>query len=222
MKVCTLSSFACLLFLTTSFTLVAAQASYNISDLGTLGSGGYSVSRGVNVAGQVTGATGAGASSEVFFYANGSMTNLGTLGGTSGIGNAINTSGQVAGYSQNASGTYRAFLSSGSNLLDIGDLGGGSAVGYAINDLGHVVGSAVTTNGENHPFLYRNGRMIDLGTLGSSGNDWWNVALRHQQCRGSHGHVLRRSGKLLRLRLEKRKDDQDGNLGRPMEPGLRH
>ena len=117
MKVCTLSSFACLLFLTTSSALVAAQASYTISDLGTLG--GYSVSRGVNVAGQVTGATGAGAKSEAFLYSNGSMTNLGTLGGTSGIGNAINTSGQVAGYSQNASGTYRAFLSSGSNLLDI-------------------------------------------------------------------------------------------------------
>ena len=88
----------------------------------------------------MTGATGASANSEVFLYSNGSMTNLGTLGGTSGIGNAINTSGQVAGYSQNASGTYRAFLSSGSNLLDIGDLGGGSAVGYGINDLGQVVG----------------------------------------------------------------------------------
>jgi probable HAF family extracellular repeat protein len=172
----TLSSFACVLFLTTSSTLVAAQASYTISDLGTLGSGGYSVSRGVNATAQMTGATGAGANSEAFLYSNGSMTNLGTLGGTSGIGNAINTSGQVAGYSQNASGTYRAFLSSGSNLLDIGDLGGGSAVGYGINDLGQVVGSAVTTNGENHPFLYRNGRMIDLGTLGSSDNDWWNVA----------------------------------------------
>jgi probable HAF family extracellular repeat protein len=170
MKARVLFSFACVLLFTTPATLVA-QATYTIIDLGALGSDGYSVSRGVNSSAQVTGATGAGASSEVFFYANGSMTNLGTLGGTSGIGNAINTSGQVAGYSQNASGTYRAFLSSGSNLLDIGDLGGGSAVGYGINDLGQVVGSAVTTNGENHPFLYRNGRMIDLGTLGSSGND---------------------------------------------------
>jgi probable HAF family extracellular repeat protein len=82
----------------------------------------------------------------------------------------------VAGYSQNSSQAYRAFLSSGSTLTDIGDLGGGSAVAYGLNDLGFVVGSAVTAKGENHPFLYRNGRMTDLGTLGSSNNDWWNSA----------------------------------------------
>jgi probable HAF family extracellular repeat protein len=163
-----------MLFLTSA--LCAAQSSYTITDLGALGTHSYSVARGVNASAEVTGATGAGSESEVFFYSNGAMTNLGTLGGSSGIGNAINTSGEVAGYSQNASGTYRAFLSSGSTLLDIGDLGGGSAVAYGMNDLGQVVGSAVTAKGENHPFLYRNGRMIDLGTLGSSGNDWWNVA----------------------------------------------
>jgi probable HAF family extracellular repeat protein len=177
MKACgALSSFACVLFLIAASSLGTAQTSYTITDLGTLRGNGYSVARGVNSTAEVTGAAGAGAVSEVFFYSNGSMTNLGTLGGASGIGNAINASGQVAGYSQDAGGTYRAFLSSGSNLLDIGDLGGGSAVAYGINDLGQVVGSAVTAKGENHPFVYRNGRMIDLGTLGSSNNDWWNVA----------------------------------------------
>src|ERR1035438_5140703 len=99
-----------------------------------------------------------------------------SIGGTSGIANGINTSGQVAGYSQNSSNTYRAFLSSGSTLTDIGDLGGGSAVAYAINDHGQVVGSAVTAKGENHPFLYSGGKMIDLGTLGSSGNNDWKSA----------------------------------------------
>src|SRR5260370_24262744 len=85
--------------------------------------------------------------------------------------------GQVAGYSQHANGTYRAFLSSGGSLVDIGDLGGGSAVAYAINDLGQVVGSAVTSGHANHPFLYSNGQMIDLGTLGSpDNNSWWNSA----------------------------------------------
>src|SRR5260370_23379373 len=93
------------------------------------------------------------------------MTNLGTLGGPSGIGNGINKSGQVAGYSTNSSGTYRAFLASGGSMTDIGDLGGGSAVAYSINDAGQVVDSAVTADGSNHPFLYSNGHMIDLGTL---------------------------------------------------------
>ncbi|PYX48812.1 MAG: hypothetical protein DMG79_10905, partial [Acidobacteria bacterium] len=168
-----LSPFACTLLLAGASSVCSAQTSYSITDLGTLSSNGYSVARAVNSAAEVTGAAGTNNSnvSYVFLYNNGEMTSLGTLGGESGIGNGINTSGQVAGYSQNSSSTYRAFLSSGSTLTDIGDLGGGSAVAYALNDLGWVVGSAVTAKGENHPFLYRNGHMIDLGTLGSANNN---------------------------------------------------
>lgn len=171
-----LATLACIL--TAGAGLCAAQTSYTVTDLGVLGTNGYSVARAVNATGEVTGAAGENNSniSDIFVYSNGTMSSLGTLGGTSGIGNGINSSGQVAGYSTNSYGTYRAFLSTGSTLTDIGDLGGGSAVAYALNDLGAVVGSAVTAKGENHPFLYRNGRMIDLGTLGSSGNDWWNSA----------------------------------------------
>jgi probable HAF family extracellular repeat protein len=172
------STIVCIVSLTAASSLCAAQASYSVTDLGTLSSNGYSVARAVNATAEVTGAAGTNNSnlSDVFAYSDGAMTSLGTLGGTSGIGNGINVSGQVAGYSTNSAGTYRAFLSDGTTLTDIGDLGGGSAVAYALNDLGEVVGSAVTADGENHPFLYRNGRMIDLGTLGSSGNDWWNSA----------------------------------------------
>ncbi len=159
-------------------SLCAAQTTYTVTDLGTLSSNGYSVARGVNLTGAVTGAAGNNNSnvSSVFLYSSGTMTSLGTLGGNSGIGNGINASGQIAGYSQNSSGAYRAFLASNGTLTDLGDLGGGSAVAYAINDVGQVVGSAVTAKGENHPFLYSGGKMIDLGTLGSSGNDWWNSA----------------------------------------------
>jgi probable HAF family extracellular repeat protein len=159
-------------------TLCSAQTSYSITDLGTLNTNGYSVAKSVNASAQVTGAAGTTNSnlSDVFFYSNGAMSSLGTLGGSSGIGNGINRSGQVAGYSTNSTGTYRAFLSTNGTLTDIGDLGGGSAVAYGINDLGWVVGSGVTAKGENHPFLYRNGKMFDLGTLGSKNNDWWNVA----------------------------------------------
>jgi probable HAF family extracellular repeat protein len=173
-----LSALAGILLLTAASSLCAAQTSYSVTDLGTLSSNGYSVASAINATAQVTGAAGTSNSSlsDIFFYSNGDMTSLGTLGGASGIGNGINASGQVAGYSQNSVGTYRAFLSSGSTLTDIGDLGGGSAVAYGINDLGWAVGSGVTAKGENHPFLYRNGRMTDLGTLGSGNNDWWNSA----------------------------------------------
>ena len=152
---------------------------YAVTDLGTVPGMDWSVARAINSAHQITGASGKSNANldDVFLYSNGTMTNLGTLGGSSGVGNGINAFGQVAGYSQNANGTYRAFVSNGGRLTDIGDLGGGSAVAYAINDLGQVVGSSVTSGHANHPFLYSNGQMIDLGTLGSpDGNSWWNSA----------------------------------------------
>lgn len=164
--------------------LIAAPAfcanhTYTMVDLGTPAGDAYSVPRAVNASGQVTGAAGPNNSPDgsVFIYSNGSYTILGTLGGNSGIGNGINASGQVTGYSQNASGAYRAFISNGDSLVDIGDLGGGSAVAYGINDAGQAVGSSVTEDGSNHPFLYSNGQMTDLGTLGSpEGGEWWNSA----------------------------------------------
>ncbi|HEY6765103.1 MAG TPA: hypothetical protein VI386_10045 [Candidatus Sulfotelmatobacter sp.] len=164
------------------FTLAAtsfcAAQNYTVTDLGALSSNGYSVAQSVNSTGEVTGASGNDSTnrSDIFIYSKGTMTSLGTLGGTSGIGLGINASGQIAGYSQNSSNTYRAFLASDGKLTDIGDLGGGSAVAYGINDVGQVVGSAVTSDGSNHPFLYSGGQMIDLGTLGSNGNAWWNAA----------------------------------------------
>lgn len=160
-------------------TICSAQTSYSVTDLGTLNTNGYAVAKAINTNAQVTGAAGVNNSnlSDVFRYSGGTMTSLGTLGGQSGIGNGINLSGQIAGYSTDSVGTYRAFISSGDSLIDIGDLGGGSAVAYAINDSGEVVGSAVTSDGSNHPFLYSNGAMSDLGTLGSpKGTDWWNSA----------------------------------------------
>ena len=180
MKICSVRWALVCAFGLLASSFCCAQSSYSATDLGTINSNGYSVAQAVNANGQVTGASGTTntISSVAFLYSNGSLTSLGTLGGTSGIGNAINRLGQVAGYSQNSVGTYRGFFTtSGETLVDIGDLGGGSAVAYGINDKGQVVGSAVTASGDNHPFLYTNGKMTDLGTLGSpTGSDWWNSA----------------------------------------------
>ncbi len=165
--------------LATLVSISAAQTSYTLTDLGVLSKKGFSVAHAVNANGEATGSEGADNSnlSNVFLYSDGTMTSLGTLGGNSGVGNGINSSGEIAGYSQNSSGAYRAFLASDGKLTDLGDLGGGSAVAYGINDAGQVVGSAVTFDGSNHPFLYSNGTMTDLGTLGSpAGTDYWNSA----------------------------------------------
>jgi probable HAF family extracellular repeat protein len=173
--------FARLVFLT---VLIASAGfcfaqSYTMTDIGVPQGYAFAVPRGINASAQITGSSGPANSdsSSVFVYSEGGFTLLGTLGGGSGIGNGINSSGQVAGYSTNAAGTYRAFISQDGALVDIGDLGGGTAVAYAVNDSGQVVGSSVTSDGSNHPFLYSNGTMTDLGTLGSPvGGLWWNSA----------------------------------------------
>src|SRR5258708_5239624 len=119
------------LLLTAAASLCVAQT-YTVTDLGTLPGGSASGAKAINVRGEITGwAYSNSTVSNVFLYSNGAMTNLGTLGGTTGVGNGINKSGQVAGYSTTASGTYRAFLTSGGTMTDIGDLGGGSATAYA-------------------------------------------------------------------------------------------
>jgi probable HAF family extracellular repeat protein len=198
----------------------AAQTSYTVTDLGTLPGGAYSGAHAINATGEVTGyAYSSSSVADVFLYNNGSLTSLGTLGGTTGIGNGINSSGVVAGYSTDSAGTYRAFVSSGGSLVNIGDLGGGSAVAYAINDLGQVVGSAVTSNGENHPFLYSNGQMLDLGTLGSSGNDWWNSAQGVNNAGAVVGTSYDATGNFFGFVWSNGKMQKVGTLGGPWSQG---
>jgi probable HAF family extracellular repeat protein len=142
--------------LTAASALCAAQSSYTVTDLGVPNSSnGYSVARGINATGEVTGASGTLNSnlSDVITWSNGVMTSLGTLGGNTGVGNSINALGQVASYSTSSAGTYRAFLATNGVLADIGDLGGGSAVAYGLNDSGQVVGSAVTSDESNDLFF---------------------------------------------------------------------
>jgi len=156
-------------------------ASYTITDLGTLG-GSYTTSgaKAINASGEITGwaedpATG---NSVVMKWSAGVMTNLGTLGGNSGVGLGIDAKGDIAGYSTNAT-TYRAFLYTGKKLKNIGDLGGGYADAYAINRAGDIAGSSPGANGNVDPFLYRrkDRTMIDLGNLGSVTPSEWNAAL---------------------------------------------
>ncbi len=94
-----------------------------------------------------------------------SVTDLGTLGGTSTFGTAINNQGQVVGYSSTSSGSSHAFLYSDGQMQDLATLGGLSSAANSINNLGQVVGSAATGSGVNHAFLHNNGVMTDLGTL---------------------------------------------------------
>jgi probable HAF family extracellular repeat protein len=143
-------------------------------DLGTLG-GEDAAAAFMNDHGQITGqsftnavpnaATGGSPTMDPFFWDNGRMVDMGTLGGTIGFPNAINSRGQVIGQSDLAGDqSFHPFLWSQGSLKDLGTLGGDYGAPNGINDLGQVVGWATTSgNATIHPVLWQNGGMHDLG-----------------------------------------------------------
>lgn len=124
----------------------------------------YSTVQGINRSGQVTGqsinASGQPAS---FFFSNGQVTDLGSLGddkdGT--YAEAINASAQIVGLSYRADGNFRGFLWQAGAMTDLGTLGGDWSVAYGINDAGQITGVGYTPK-TAHAFLYSNGKMQDI------------------------------------------------------------
>jgi len=102
-----------------------------------------------------------------FLWENGTMKDLGSLGGTLSFVNAFNNRGQVAGESNLAGDlTSHPFLWDGKALKDLGSLGGSFGFATALNDLGEVAGGAWTADDEAlHAFFWTNGMMKDLGTI---------------------------------------------------------
>ena len=94
--------------------------------------------------------------------------NLGTLGGLTSTATAVNSLGQVVGYSETAAGEIHAFLSSGGAMSDLGTLGGVYSVANGINASGQVVGYSQTASGEFRAFVYASGTMQPLPTLGGT------------------------------------------------------
>jgi probable HAF family extracellular repeat protein len=104
--------------------------------------GNSAVAHAINDAGSVTGELFATPGQfHAFLYRNGTVTDLGTLGGSQSFGNAINREDHVTGTADKANGGPRdAFLYAGGTITDLGSLYGSGSVGYAINSGGQVVG----------------------------------------------------------------------------------
>jgi probable HAF family extracellular repeat protein len=150
----------------------AAATTYTITDLGSLG---YGVSDGlaINANGQVTGYSYLSTQIQVscpprqygqqkkcyihpyhaFLYSNGTMDDLGTLGGTNSQGLGINLSGQVVGLADTKTGSS-SFLWNGKTMTDLGPMGA-----YAINDSSQIVGAC---GSPSHACLDVNGTITQL------------------------------------------------------------
>jgi probable HAF family extracellular repeat protein len=126
---------------------------------------------------------------------------IGSLGGASTYGTAINASGQVAGWGDTdaAGAAHRhAFLFSNGVLTNLGTLSGGTqSFAYAINDSGSVVGSSNATGTPLHAVVFTGGVAMDLGAaVGGSISNAYGINAHGDIVGGSnrtglaHGFVL--------------------------------
>jgi probable HAF family extracellular repeat protein len=99
------------------------------------------------------------------------VTELGTLGGTSSTAAGMSKTGSVVGSSTLAgNATSDSFIYANGMMTDLGTLGGTYGLADGANSSGVVVGySYPPGNLQIDPFVYSNGTITDLGTLGGVG-----------------------------------------------------
>jgi probable HAF family extracellular repeat protein len=172
-----------------------------LADLGTLpgGHGGFAVwsnDRGQVVGlsdnGQIDPVLGGPQGRGVLWEHDGSIVDLGTLGGTQSLAADINQPGQIVGVAANEiadpfsifgwSTQTRAALWQNDKLRDLGTLGGTDAATAMINDRGQIAGFSYTSSDPTSnclpfgipvplatgAFLWERGKMVNLGGFGGT------------------------------------------------------
>lgn len=127
--------------------------------------GGYAIA--MNNVGQVLLKQIDGDSVRTLIWNNGTLTDLGSLGGRETQGRDINDAGQVVGWSQTAAGQYHAFLWENGTMTDLAPVVGEFSAAVAINNQGQILLKA-TDILESRNFLYENGDVAELGNFGAS------------------------------------------------------
>jgi len=153
----------------------------HIFNLGTLDGGYESLATAINNRGQIAGFAsnstpdpislfGLGTQTRAFLWQNGTMRDLGTLGGPDAAALLMNNRGQIAGFSYESSLAIAAFVWENSKMLNLGSFGGSFTAPSWLSNRGQVVGASnLSGDTTAHPFLWTKAEgMKDLGTLGGT------------------------------------------------------
>ena len=129
-----------------------------------------STAGGINDSGVIIGSYGTGGGRQAFRY-NGSTVSLlaDMAGGSNDSPNAINSTGEIVGYSYDASTHSHAVIFHGvSPATDIGSVAGATDMtARAVSDNGYITGNA-TIGGNPVAYVYNGTGLTNLGTLGGS------------------------------------------------------
>ena len=129
-----------------------------------------------------------------FLWDHGTMTDLGTLGGTVGFAQCANHRRQVVGDSSVAaipgaclaigSKGCHAFLWENGIMTDLPTLGGDSSQAWWLNEAGEIAGSSdLATPGIHHAVRWKDGQITDLGTVGGD-------ACSHSRAMNAKGQIV--------------------------------
>lgn len=177
---CSLGSISCGLFGTPDpFAEHAFQfGNGGLTDLGVLSGGSNSFAAGVSANGLIAGNSengiidpilGVSESHAVLWSSKGQIIDLGTLpGGTESGASSVNTQGEVAAASFDASGNIRATRwTKEEGMQDLGTLGACCSIGGTINERGQISGESGACDTCNQDaFLWDHGKMYDIPDFG--------------------------------------------------------